>query len=535
MNSVQGMNGLIRLVLRRDRFLLPVWVIFLCVTPLSFVSSFRKLYPTAPERLQFARTDGTNGAFVALYGRLSGSSLGELVAWRSGFVPVMIGLFSLLTVIRHTRTEEESGRLELVNSTAVGRRAGLAAALYVTFTADMILGAYLALGMMSQHLPAGGSIAFGVQFAAAGWMFTAIGALCAQLTESAGGARAIGIAILAGSFLLKVIGEVSANVHGALGWATWLSPLGWAQRIQPYSTDQRWWILAPVLVLTALPIAAAFALSERRDLGAGLLPPRLGPAAAGPALRSPLALAWRLHWPLLAAWSAGFAAIGVVFGASAKSIGSTLNDNKDLRDIFTRLGGRTGLVDTYLSSIMTILGLIAAAYAIQAALKLRAEETAQRAEPVLATSVGRITWAAGHFAFSILGPVVALGCAGLATGLTYGVDAHDVGHQVPRVLGAALLQLPAVWVLAGVAIAMIGLLPRLSPGSWGALGLCLLLSLVGSALRLSHWLLDISPFTHIPRALGGSVSATPLIALLVVAAAIGAAGLTGLRRRAIPG
>jgi ABC-2 type transport system permease protein len=46
--------------------------------------------------------------------------------------------------------------------------------------------------------------------------------------------------------------------------------------------------------------------------------------------------------------------------------------------------------------------------------------------------------------------------------------------------------------------------------------------------------MDVSPFTHIPRAPGGEVSATPLALLLAVALVIGAAGLAGLRRRDIP-
>ena len=53
-------------------------------------------------------------------------------------------------------------------------------------------------------------------------------------------------------------------------------------------------------------------------------------------------------------------------------------------------------------------GLIAAAYGIQATLRLRTEETAGRAEPVLATAVGRLQWAGSHLVFAILGPAAVL-------------------------------------------------------------------------------------------------------------------------------
>jgi len=46
-------------------------------------------------------------------------------------MPMMIGLLALLTVVRHTRADEEAGRSELIGSTALGRHAQLAAALIV--------------------------------------------------------------------------------------------------------------------------------------------------------------------------------------------------------------------------------------------------------------------------------------------------------------------------------------------------------------------------------------------------------------------
>jgi polyether ionophore transport system permease protein len=59
------------------------------------------------------------------------------------------------------------------------------------------------------------------------------------------------------------------------------------------------------------------------------------------------------------------------------------------------------------------------------------------------------------------------------------------------------------------------------------------LNIFGQALQLSHWVLDISPFTHLPRLPGGPVTATPLIWLCVIAVALCAVGLAALRRRDI--
>jgi ABC-2 type transport system permease protein len=329
------------------------------------------------------------------------------------------------------------------------------------------------------------------------------------------------------------VGDVSGQAGGGLSWLSWLSPIGWAHRIRPYG-DERWWVLALVAALAALLAVAAVALSARRDVGAGLLPARPGPARAAPWLRTPLALAWRLHRGLLAGWTAGFAVVGVVLGGAGGSVDDMVGGNQRLADIFARMGGRAGLVDAYLAAVMGVLGLLAAAYAVQATLRLRSEESGGRAEPLLATAVGRLRWAGSHLVFSALGCAAALVAAGLTTGLTYGLSAGDLGHDLPRVLAGAVVQLPAVWVLAAVAVALTGLLPRLAPAAWGALAACLLIGLVGAALQLDRWLLDLSPFTHIPKLPGGELSTAPLAVLVAVAVALTAAGLVGMRRRDIP-
>jgi polyether ionophore transport system permease protein len=529
MSTLTGTSKLVRLILRRDRLIMPVWIVFLALVLMSFPSSLREVFPTAAERRQYA----DNAGFVALYGRLSGTSLGEFVTWRAGFIPVLVGLISLLTVIRHTRVDEETGRRELLGSTVVGRHASLAAALSATFGANLVLAALVALGMISQDLPAAGSVALGLEFAAAGWLFAGVGAVAAQLTTSAAGARGIAVTVLGAAYVLRVGGDLSGRAGGAFSWLSWVSPIGLVHEIQPYG-DERWWVLALAAGLTMVLAAAAIALSAVRDVGAGLVPTRSGPATAALSLRSPLALAWRLHRSLLAAWTAGFAALGVVFGGVAEGIGDMGQDNKNLQDIFTRIGGRGALIDSFLASAMALLGLIAAAYAVQATLKLQAEESSGRAEPVLATAVGRLQWAGSHLAFSVLGPTTALAAAGLTTGLTHGLNTGDLGGELPRVLGAAIVQLPAVWALAGLAVALFGLAPRLAPAAWGVLAVYLVLLTVGASLQLDHWLLDLSPFTHIPKAPGLDVSATPLVWLAAIAVVLTAAGLTGLQRRDIP-
>ncbi len=533
MNAVKGLAGiraLVRLILRRDRIPLPIWVLLLAAVPAAFAATFAELYPTAAERQAFAEVAGNNPGLLALFGPVFDPSVGGLTAWRVSILLAVVALISVLTVVRHTRTEEEAGRRELVGSTVVGRHASLAAALLVTGAANLALAGLMALGLIVvQDLPVGGSLALGLAFAAAGCTSAAVAAVAAQLTQGAGAARGLAISVLGLAFLLRLAGDVGGE-EGGTSWLSWLSPFGWAQQVRPFA-DERWWVLGLAAGAFVALAAVAYALSSRRDVGAGLLPPRDGPAVAPAYLRSPLALAWRLHRGLLLGWTAGFAAVGVMIGSVTGTVTEMFTDNPQLQAIFEQLGGQAGLADLYLSAVLSLLGLAAAGYAVQAVLWLRSEETAARAEPVLSAQVDRLRWAAGHLFFALVGPAVALTALGVAAGVVHGANTGDVRGELPRVLAGALAQLPAVWVLAGLATALFGLLPRLAPLSWAVLAVFALLTLFGEVLQLDRWLLDVSPFAHVPELPGGEVSTTPLVWLVVLAAALAAAGMVGLRRR----
>ncbi|HEV7899875.1 MAG TPA: ABC transporter permease [Planosporangium sp.] len=526
MTAFTGTRALARLALRLDRVRLPVWVLTIAILPAATAAQYMKLYPTEQSIKQVAGVV-TNPSLVAANGPLFGLSLGGLTAWKIGATElILVALMSLLTVVRHTRTEEETGRLELVRAGMVGRYAPLTAALLVAGLANVVIVALVALGLVGTGLPVGGSVALGLAIGVAGLMFAAVAAAAAQLTESARTATAIAAAVLGASYLLRAVGDAGPT------WVSWLSPMGWAMRVRPFAGD-RWWVLGLGLGFVAVLTAVAYALVGRRDLGAGLLPQRPGPAQASPGLRSPLALAWRLHRGILIGWVIGMLLTGAVLGGAADGIGHATGINQQATDLLARMGGRKGLVDAYLAAVFGITGLVAAVYTVQATLRLRAEETSGRAEPLLATRVGRIRWALSHLGFALLGTAVLLAVAGAGAGLVYGLQIHDVGGQVPRLLAAALVQLPAAWILAGLGAALFGLAPRLAALTWAGLIACLVLLELGALLGASQWLVDVSPFAHVPKLPGSAFTATPLLWLTGITVALAVAGLAGFRRRDI--
>lgn len=224
---------------------------------------------------------------------------------------------------------------------------------------------------------------------------------------------------------------------------------------------------------------------------------------------------------------------GVGVGSAAKGIGGLLG-SAQVRRVIARMGGQAGLTNAYLAALVSLTGMAVAGFAISAVLRLRSEETDQRADPVLATRTSRIGWALSHMVIAVGGTLVILTVAGIAIGLGLGARGGSLGSEVARMAGAGLAQAPAVLVMAGLAAALFGLVPRITAAaSWSVLGVAVLLLFFGDSLQWPQWVLDLSPFTHAPRLPGGVVSATPIVWLCALALALGLAGLIGLRRRDI--
>ncbi|MCV7099115.1 ABC transporter permease [Mycobacterium palustre] len=522
-SNFSGTLGILRLYLRRDRISLPLWVLLLSV-PLAtvYVGSIEKVYPTQAARAGFAASILASPAQRALYGRVYNDSLGAVGIWKAGMFHLLIAVAVILTVIRHTRADEETGRTELVDSTAVGRYASLTAALLLSFGASIATGAIGAAGLLTTTVPAGGSLAFGAALACSGLVFTAVAAATAQLSPSARFSRGAAFSALGAAFTLRAVGDAGD------GKLSWLSPLGWSLQVRPYAGD-RWSVLLLHLATTVVLTLVAYRLLAGRDVGAGLIPERAGPATAGRRLRGVHGLTWRLDRGALLLWTVGLCLYGLLMGSVVHGIGDELGGSTAVRDIVARMGGTNAIEEAFIAIAFTMMGMAGAAFAISLTLRLHQEEAAQRTETTLAGSVSRTAWLASHLVAALAGSAIAMLASGAAGGLVYGVAAGDVGGKLAVVVGTAAAQLPAVWLLAAVTVVLFGLAPRFTPVAWGVLVGFVAVYLIGELGRFPQWLLDLEPFAHIPRV--GDFTAVPLIWLLGLDAALIALGATGFRRR----
>lgn len=516
--QLAGTGVLLRLALRRDRVMMPVWIIVVAGMVLAMPGSLEKTYGTAAERADAMRSMNANSSMRALYSPVFGDSIGALSAWRIGvYAAILAAVMSLIIVVRHTREEEETGRQEMLSAAMVGRRAPLTAALLAAFVANAAVGLLIAGGMAGQG--SAGALALGLGVAGTGMLFATMAAIVAQLTESARLAKGLTSGVLGAAYVLKAAGDAGSERGESV--LTWLSPLGWTQNLRAYA-GERWWVLLLIAGAIVAQGAVAYRLAGRRDVGMSFLPTRPGPAKGG--IGTAGALAWRLQRGSVLGWTLGFLVSGVVFGGMVEGAADIVGDNADTRSIIERMGGQSGITDAFLATMVGLLGMVASLYVVASVLRLHGEETSQRAEPVLAGAVGRLRWAGGHLVIAFGGAVLLMLVGGLGLALGYGKDLGPI-------LGACLVQVAAVWALGGLAVLLVGAFPRAAVGAWGVAGVCLAVGWIGPALDLPQGAMDVSPFSHLPKVPGSPMTWGPVGVLFALAGALVAAGLATLRHR----
>src|SRR5690606_12361395 len=157
-----------------------------------------------------AESLGSNAAMIAMAGppRVLNTVEGQVAFQSAAFGMLVAGLMSMFLIGRHTRSNEESGRDELIRSGVAGRYAPSCAAALVTVAANIVLGAAIALSLIGYGLSAAGSIALGAGATCAGLVFGAVALLAAQLSASTRTAYALTGAVLGISYLLRAVGDV---------------------------------------------------------------------------------------------------------------------------------------------------------------------------------------------------------------------------------------------------------------------------------------------------------------------------------------
>lgn len=519
-----GLRTLLKFYIRRERAALVAWIGGTAALVGFQAVASQNLYDTPAKLAALRETIGGSPAVVALSGpeALLASIGGEVVFEIFGYAAIVLGLMSMFLVGRHTRTDEENGRAELLRSTRVGRDAPVATALALASLANLAAGIAVAVIAVATGLPAGGSVLFGAALAGVGLTFATLTALAAQIFENPRSVYGSITAMLGLAYVLRAVGDVGNGV------ASWLSPIGWGQRTLPY-VDDKWWPLLLPLVASVLTVGAAVAVSEHRDFGAGVFGNRAGRAEASWLLHTTTGLAWRLHRGSIAAWATGVFVLSAAYGSFGDAITEFIENNPQIAEFLP--GGAEDAVDAYLALTLTIAALLSAGYGVNSALRARREETAERAEWLVAATTNRISWLAGHVTMALVGSAAVLAAGAVGEGLAYGLTIGDLG-QTPRLLAAAAVYVPAVWLILAVAVAGVGWLPRAAAIiAWTYFAYCLVAEILAQSFNLPEWTRTASPFRHLPQAPLDTVTAGGILGVLALAAVAAIGGLVGFGRR----
>ena len=514
-----GTAHLIRLALRRDRVRLSIWVVALTSMMAYAPNAIRLAYPDEAQRLSRVNLLKTPAGMM-LGGPMFGGDEADLGAMMANELMLTLivaaSILAILTVIRHTRAEEESGTAELVLAAPVGRYARTTAALSLVGGVNVVLAVTMTAAMSATGFGVVDTAAMSLGITAVAVVFGAVAAVTAQLWRQARTASGAAMATLGLAALVRGVGDVIDNSGSPVSW---LSPIAWAQQMRAF-VDLRWWPLAMLILLAVALVAAAAALEGRRQYDAGTIASSGERPDARP-VRGVLGLYLLLQRGQTIGWAVGLFVAGLAFGSMTKSLLDAAEGNELLARVLAAQGS-----DGVYTTMTQFLAAAASVYVVMAVLRVLGDERSGIGETVLAGAVSRWRWLLSAVASAVLGAAVLMVVAGLGNGVGAGLVLGEPS-TVLRLTLAGMAFVPALAVVAGVAALAVSV--RQAWIAWLAVTFVVLALYLGALLRLPRWLIDLSPIgrTSAPS----DPSAVALVVMAVVAVAMSAAAGWLYRRR----
>ena len=522
----RNLGTMVGIVWRTHRRGILVWVIALAASMIGTAAAVAGLYDTPAKIHTYAEAVTSGSALAAINGHVEGiDSLGGVIQHEFGFLAsFLLPLLGIALIAGSTRREEESGRLETILGGRIARHQPALAALAVATAAILVTSVFFAAGLALSGVPVSGSILYSAALGTLALTFAGFAALLAQLVLHARGVYTWSLIVLAMAYVLRGVGDTTKS------WLTWMSPLAWVEKTAPFGS-QRWWVLAVPAVAGLASGGAAVWLAARRDLGSALLRGGTGPATATRLRRRPIGFAAWTHRPATAGWLAGGILLTAMMGSLARQFLNAMAGNPAMTEAMGIKAGRP--LDGFVAATQLYLAVIGAGYVIQTIGTLRAEEAEGRLETRLAGTLSRVRWLAAH------GTVVAAGLVLIVVGSSLVLalsTAWSVGNtnEFGAIMNAGLAYLPAELVLAGLALALFGLWPRSFGFTWAAYAAATFIAFLGPGLKLTRWVLDLAPTTHVGNPPQGTVDAGNLTALAVIATALVLVGFIAFHRRDVP-
>lgn len=490
-------------------------------------AAYHSTYPTPADRTAFAKSFAGNDAIRLFYGYpYNVVTVGGYSAWRvGGTLALAAAAFGVLATVGALRTEEDSGRTELVLAGVVGRRTAFMSSMGAIAASTSILWMAEFVGFVIAGLPALGSAYLALGTASVVPVFVAIGSIASQLAPT----RRAALALSAGAVTLFWLFRIVSDTMRGAAWLRWATPLGWAEQVRPFAGSRPLILLLPLAATVPLLVIAA-RIWESRDVGAGLLPAADTARPSGRLLSSPTGLAVRSQRGVLGVWAIGIATFGVILGAISTSV-STAGISTNVQKDFEKFG--TGSIVTpvgYLSLVFVVFIFAVSLFVCSQVGAAREEESGQQLETLLAQPISRYRWLGGRLAIAAAATVVLSVLAGLATWV--GATSQGVHIALTELLESAANCVPTSLMFLGICALVYSLLPRASTAtSYAVVSLSFLWYMVGALVAAPRWLIDITPFRHVGLVPAQNFDVKAALVMIAIGLAAAVASLFRFRRR----
>lgn len=531
-NLFNNSGKLIRFILRRDRLRMPIWLASIILFTTIVAVNFTNLYATNAERQGIAETM-KNPAMTAMVGPgygLENYTIGAMVSHQMLlFSALAVGIMSILLVTRHTRADEEDGRIEMIRSLPTGRLANLTSTISTVSLVNIVLAIITGFGLYALKIDSmdlEGSLLYGAALGAAGIFFTAITAVFAQLSENARGTIGLSIGALLIFYLIRAVGDVSNET------LSWVSPLGWILQTKAY-VDNTWWPIALTIVASIILMIIAMYLHLHRDLEAGLLPSRPGRRYASRFLQGPFGLLFRLQRTALISWGIGLLLLGVSYGSIFGDLEDFFSGNEMIQQLLTAAEGYS-LTEQFMSLIMTIMAIISSIPPLMVIGRVVGEERKNRTEHLLSRVVSRTKLLVSSLLLAGITSIVMLSLPAIGLWLAASQVMEDP-ITFANTYQSGIVYLPAIWIMISVSVFFIGFLPRFTSFSWFYLFYSFIAVYLGGLLNFPDWLVNLSPYGHIPELPVEKMDGSTTFILIIIALIITIIGFIGYNKRDIQG
>lgn len=528
-NLFNNIGKYIRFMLLREKVNIIIWVVAVFFITVGQAQSFVELYPTQAER-QFVAESMNNPAMVALMGQAYGKedyTLGALMSQQTLlFTIVAVTIMNILLINRNLRADEETGKIEMIRAGSTGRLVNIGASLLICTGVNIFLGVLLGIGLYSlkiESMDLKGSMFFGMVIAISGILFGAITAIMNQIFSSSRKSLGGSFAILGISYLVRAVGDIGNDTVSIL------SPLGWVMRVQVYVENNLWPIVISFVVAVVL-FSVAFVLNLKRDLGSGIFHEKKGRENTTIFLKSPLGLATRIMRGEYATWILASIILGLSFGAMLGDIEKQLQTNKMMMQIFTH-GEDGGILGQFITVIMSIVAMLSTIPVITSILRLKGEENANRLDNVISKAVSRNRLMTGFFANSLIISVLLQVLFAIAFWIAGRQVVVNENFELCEILKSSLAYLPAIWIMLGITLVLVGCFPKLTVGVWIYYAYSFFVIYLGGMLKLEQWTQKISPYGNVSQIPVDTMNYKTTFIMVLIFVSLIIVGYVGYNRR----